>query len=161
MSLTKVVVTVGPSIEKTQTLVSLIKAGASVFRFNLKHSNYKWHSSCIKRVEKASKITGKPVAILLDLQGPEIRVGKLPEEGVNTKRGSKVLFVKENILSSFPKAIPVSESFFQRKMIKDKRFLVDEGRLEFKVLKKKKDVVLTKVIKGGNIQSQKGIPFLY
>ncbi len=60
MSLTKIVVTVGPAVEKTSTLVSLIKAGASIFRFNLKHNKHHWHSACIKKVEQASKITGKP-----------------------------------------------------------------------------------------------------
>ena len=66
MSLTKIVVTVGPAVEKTPSLVSLIKAGASIFRFNLKHNIYPWHSACIEKTKEAAEITGKPVAILLD-----------------------------------------------------------------------------------------------
>ena len=157
MSLTKIAVSVGPAVEKIPILVSLIKAGASIFRFNLKHSNHHWHSSCIKNIKKASKITGKPVAILLDLQGPEMRIGELPKEGIRAKRGSKVIFIKKNLLSSFPEAIPVSESFFQRRLIKGRRFFIDEARIELEVLKKKKDYVLAKVVRGGTIQGQKGI----
>ena len=157
MSLTKIVVTVGPALEKTNVLVSLIKAGASVFRFNLKHSNHPWHSACIKKVEQASRITKKPVAILLDLQGPEIRVGKLPKEGIEVKRGNRILFVKNNSSRSLQNAIPVSKSFFQGKLKKGKRFFIDEGRLEFEVLKRKKGGLLAKVIKGGKVESQKGI----
>ena len=134
MALTKIVVTVGPAVEKISSLVKLMKAGADVFRFNLKHGSYNWHSACIKRVERASRIAGKPVAILLDLQGPEIRVGKLTKEWIRIKKGDRALFVKEDNLRSFPEAIPVSESFFQEKLIKGKKFFIDEGRLEFKIL---------------------------
>jgi len=157
MSLTKIVVTVGPAVEKTSVLVSLIKAGASIFRFNLKHNKRHWHSACIKKVEQASKITGKPVAILLDLQGTEIRIGKLPKEGIEVKRGDKVVFTKENSLCSLDNVIPISDSFFRGKLKKGKKFFIDDGKFEFKVLKKQKDSFLTKVIKGGNIQSQKGV----
>ena len=66
MSLTKIVVTVGPAVEKTAALISLIKAGASVFRFNLKHNTHRWHSSCIQKTKEASQRTGQPVPILLD-----------------------------------------------------------------------------------------------
>jgi len=157
MALTKIAVTVGPAIEKVSTLVSLIKAGVSIFRFNLKHGNHHWHSSCIKNVEKASRIAGKPVAILFDLQGPEMRVGELPKDGIRIKRGNKVIFTKKNLLSSFPEAIPVSESFFQKRLIKGKRFFLDEARLELEVLNRKKDYISAKVIRGGVIQSHKGI----
>jgi len=157
MALTKIVVTVGPASERINTLVSFIKAGASVFRFNLKHGNHRWHSACIKKVEQASRITGQPVAILLDLQGPEIRIGKLPKDGIEVKRGEKVIFVKEDSPYSLQNVVPVSKSFFQGKLKKDKKFFIDEGRLKFKILKKRKDSFLARVIKGGSIQSQKGV----
>ena len=73
MALTKIVVTVGPTVEKVSTLCSLIKAGASVFRFNLKHNTYLWHSNCLQKTRKASKETLQPVAILLDLPEPDLK----------------------------------------------------------------------------------------
>lgn len=67
MALTKIVATVGPAVEKVSTLCSLIKAGASIFRFNLKHNTLLWHKNCLQKTRRATKETGKPVAILLDL----------------------------------------------------------------------------------------------
>jgi pyruvate kinase len=157
MALTKIVVTIGPSSEETKKIVSLIRAGASVFRFNLKHGNHEWHSKCIKRVEKASKIVGKPVAILLDLQGPEMRIGKLPKKGIKVKKQDKIIFTREHYLKSFSKGIPVSESFFQEDLAKCKKFFIDEGRLEFEILKNNKESVLTESKSCGTIYSQKGI----
>ncbi|MCX6760815.1 MAG: pyruvate kinase [Candidatus Nealsonbacteria bacterium] len=73
MSLTKIVATVGPAVEKTSELVSLIKAGANIFRFNLKHNATQWHSQLIKKTKEASKITGQPISILLDFPDPDIK----------------------------------------------------------------------------------------
>ena len=70
MNLTKIVATIGPAVESLDSMVSLINAGASVFRFNLKHNTHNWHSERIIRAEKASQIAKKPIAILLDLPGP-------------------------------------------------------------------------------------------
>ncbi len=91
------------------------------------------------------------------MQGTEIRVGKLPKEGIEVKRGDKVVFTRENSLRSLDNVIPVSDSFFRGKLKRGKKFFIDDGKFEFKVLKKQKDSFLTKVIKGGNIQSQKGV----
>ena len=66
MALTKIVATVGPATEKKETLCSLIKSGTSVFRFNLKHNTNHWHSDLIQKVKEAAKLTGQPIAILLD-----------------------------------------------------------------------------------------------
>lgn len=66
MALTKIIVTVGPAIEKENVLGSIIKAGASVFRFNLKYNTPSWHNLCIQRVKRVAKRIGRPVAILLD-----------------------------------------------------------------------------------------------
>lgn len=66
MALTKIIVTVGPAVEKENVLSSLIRAGASVFRFNLKHNTLSWHNVCIQKVKRVAKRIGQPVAILLD-----------------------------------------------------------------------------------------------
>ena len=67
MSLTKIIVTVGPAVEKENILSSLVKAGASIFRFNLKHNTFSWHSPLIQKVKKIAKISGQPIATLLDI----------------------------------------------------------------------------------------------
>lgn len=157
MSLTKIIATVGPAIEEKSTLVSLIKSGVRVFRFNLKYSDHKWHSSCIQKVRQASKEAGHPVAVLLDLQGPEVRIGELPRKKVKVKKSQEVFFFDEENPNPSKKSIPISKSFFQDGLKKDGIFFIDEGLIKFKVLKRKGGVISAKVLKGGVIRSKKGV----
>jgi len=157
MSLTKIIATVGPAVEKKSTLISLIKAGVNVFRFNLKHGSYKWHSNCIKNLEQASNETSTSIANLLDLQGPEISIGKLPEKGLKVKKGDKVTFVKKNTLVPSKNAIPASESLFQHTITKGKKLFIDDGKIKFEILKSTKNSLFAKVIRGGIIMNRKGI----
>jgi len=74
MALTKIVITVGPAVEERETLRSLIKTGASIFRFNLKYNTHRWHSALIQKTKEAARITRQPVAILLDLPGADRKI---------------------------------------------------------------------------------------
>ena len=154
MLLTKIIATVGPSIEKVEDLTSLIKAGVNIFRFNLKHNSHAWHSKCIENVEKAAKLTGKPVAVLLDLQGLNIRVGGLEGGKIAVKKGEVVSFVKEK---KRPNDILVSESFFSAHIKKNQKIFIDNGEIKFRVLIKRKESVLAKVLRGGTVKSYKSI----
>ena len=154
MSLTKIIATVGPSIERIEDLTSLIKAGVNVFRFNLKHNNHAWHSKCIENVKKAAKLTGQPVAVLLDLQGLNIRVGKLENGKTVVKKGEVINFVKNKKLSN---DILVSESFFSAHIKNGQKVFIDNGEIKFKVLNIKKNSVSAKVIRGGAVKDNKSI----
>ena len=72
--LTKVVATLGPATETEEIMQELIEAGMNVARFNTKHGTPEWHLERIHRVKKVAKKMGKSVAVLMDLQGPEIRI---------------------------------------------------------------------------------------
>lgn len=158
MSLTKIIATVGPAIDNTEKIIEAINAGASVFRFNLKHGDQDWHSNCIIKVKEASSITEKPVAILLDLQGPEIRVKKL-KDNIFVKKGEKVLFTQDdNSSNNDIITIPVSGNLFWGKLSSN-NFFLDDGRIEFKIIKNNKDSLLAEVIREGIIKSQKNINF--
>ena len=154
MSLTKIIATVGPSSESVKTLTSLIKAGVSVFRFNLKHNDYAWHSQCIDNVKSASQKSGIPVSILLDLQGLNIRIGRLQGGQILIKKGLTYNFVtKQKSVND----IIVSKSFFSAHIKKGQYILVDEGKIKFQVVKKGKDKVSAKAIRGGIIKDNKSI----
>ena len=154
MSLTKIVATVGPSSEKVESLTSLIKAGVDIFRFNLKHNNHAWHSKCIENVKKATRLTGQPVAVLLDLQGLNIRVGSLEGGEFFVKKGEIINFVKDKKSSN---DILVSESFFSTHIKKNQEIFISNGEIKFKVLSKKKNSVSVKVLRGGMVKSNKSI----
>ena len=76
--LTKVVFTLGPATEHERVLASLIEAGVDVCRFNMAHANHTWTRTMIRRVREVCNRTGRHIAILMDVKGPEIRTGDLP-----------------------------------------------------------------------------------
>ncbi len=154
MALTKIIATVGPSCRKVETLVSLIKAGVRVFRFNLKHGSYVWHSQCIENVKEASQKINEPVGVLLDFQGLNIRIGDL-EDDIKIERGDKVNFVKKQ--DSSENNIVVSNSFFSADLSKNQKIFIDDGKIELKVLKSKGETCQAEVIRGGLVKSNKGI----
>jgi len=88
---TKIVCTIGPASESVETIVKMIKAGMNVARLNFSHGTHENHALLIKNVREAEKITGEPIAIMQDLQGPKIRLGVLPEKGVAFKKLPKAV----------------------------------------------------------------------
>jgi len=159
MALTRIIATVGPSLSKQSTLLSLIKSGVDVFRFNLKFNDHQWHSEHIEKIRKASEKAGTPVAILLDLQGSEVRLGNIPGEKRKVKKGQRISFVEEKSFDSYQDCIPISDCFFQSEIKKGRTFFIDEGRIKFKILEKKQNTITGEVLEGGIIKSRKGINF--
>ncbi|MBI4052056.1 MAG: pyruvate kinase, partial [Elusimicrobia bacterium] len=92
MKKTKIIATLGPSSEKPATLKSLISAGTNAFRLNCSHASLEEMASDIQLIRKTANSLGRPVAIMLDLQGPRLRTGRLRNnEPVSLKTGHKIL----------------------------------------------------------------------
>ncbi len=89
---TKIVATIGPATETKDTIEQLIHAGMNVARFNTKHGTPKWHQERIERVKQVAHDLNKPVAVLLDLQGPEIRITLPDGEPFQIKEGEDMIF---------------------------------------------------------------------
>jgi pyruvate kinase len=130
--LTKIVATLGPATETEEIMKELILAGMNIARFNTKHGTPEWHLERIRRVKKVAKELNKPVGVLLDLQGPEIRINLKNEESFNLEKDEKAKFVttdpgeKEmNIPQIVVDAIQVGDLVS-----------VDDGICEFKVTDK-------------------------
>lgn len=157
MAFTKIVATVGPSCDRVEQLTTLINTGVSVFRFNLKHNTQEWHSVRIKRVEEASQKLGKPVATLLDFQGPEIRIGSFHgKSGISLSEGEQVYFVtSEN--SNYEKAIILNNLELLKRLNPGQKILLDAGAFVFEVVKNEQDKVLTKVLTGGVLTARKSV----
>src|SRR3989339_1475532 len=79
---TKIICTIGPSTDSVESLIKLINAGMDAARLNFSHGTHDYHAQTIKNIRAASDATGKPVAILQDLQGPKIRTGKVENGSV-------------------------------------------------------------------------------
>ena len=95
----KIIATIGPSSSSKAMLTAMIKAGVNVCRLNMSHGTYEAHAEVIKSIREASLETGYEVAIIADLQGPKIRVDKLPEPLKLEKDSKNLLFTNSLILN--------------------------------------------------------------
>lgn len=153
---TKIVCTIGPASNSVPTLVKLMKAGMNVARLNFSHGTYPAHAALIKSIKVAAKQTGQIIPLLQDLQGPRIRLGVIPKEGVSVKNGETVVF-STSISSYFKNKIPVTYKKLSREVRPGDRILVADGLFEFVVKNVKGGDVVTKVVNGGLLTSNKGM----
>ena len=98
----KIIATLGPASSSVEKLVELINAGARVFRINFSHGSFDDSDKLIKNIREAEKRTSVFVAILGDLSGPKIRVGKVVEGGVMLLEKQKIRFVAHDIIGVLP-----------------------------------------------------------
>src|SRR5262245_51680706 len=92
---TKIVATVGPTTESPEMLEKLVRAGVDVFRLNFAHGDWTWHDTVFARIREVSTKLDKPVAILQDLGGPKLRLGELPNGGLQLGIGERYRFVSQ------------------------------------------------------------------
>ncbi|MFC1810551.1 pyruvate kinase [Patescibacteria group bacterium] len=149
---TKFVCTLGPASESPKVLEKMMKAGMDCARLNFSHGSYSNHAMLIKRIRAAAKKVGVPLAIMQDLQGPKIRIGKI--ENTEVSRGSEI------ILTCGPKSknkIPVQYKELYKDVKKGSLLLIDDGLIELKVAQKKGKDIYCKVLNSGTIKANKGI----
>ena len=153
---TKIVCTIGPASESKEILLEMVKAGMNVARLNFSHGTYENHAMLIRNIREVEKQTGEPIAIMQDLRGPKIRVGKLPAEGVELKNKEEVEF-DTSVTEYQDNVIPI-DYFELAKFLKvGERILFNDGRIEVKIESIKNNRIKTKVVVGGLLLSQKGI----
>jgi len=158
MKRTKIVCTIGPASAKPAFLSAMIKSGMNVARLNFSHGTHASHAKLVRMVRAAAKKAGEPVAILGDLQGPKIRLGNLPEEGVELKNGAEVVF--STAVGTYKgKELPVTYKGLHKDVKKGDRILIDDGLLEVKVTSVAGPRIAAKVINGGKVTSHKGMNF--
>lgn len=155
MKRTKIVCTIGPSSNALSTLVALGNAGMDVARLNFSHGTHADHETVFNRLGAAGKKLGRPFGILQDLQGPKIRVGDLPKEGVTLVAGRRVVF--STAASPEEGDIPVTLPSLHEDVNPRERLLLDDGLLEVEVRKIDGRRIITEVVQGGTLTSHKGL----
>lgn len=157
----KIVCTLGPSSSTKSMIRKLIKAGMDVARLNFSHGDHASHLKMIRLIRECAQETGKPVAILQDLQGPKLRVGNLPVEGIQLNAGTSVrLFMsdqQDEIIDMDDIAFPLDVPNLTRVVKSGNRILLDDGKLELQVTSVGDKFVDTRVILGGVLKSHKGV----
>ncbi len=152
---TKIICTIGPASNTLEKLMTLTEAGMNVCRLNFSHGTHDEHALVIQRIREVKKKTGEPLAILQDLQGPKIRVGELPKEGVTLEHGKDVIFTTGK--AEIPKKLPVTYMELHKDVKAGQTILLDDGLLMVKVKSVKGKDDLCDVIHGGLLTSHKGM----
>ena len=155
---TKIVATIGPACADKDSLVKMIKAGMNVARLNFSHGTYDEHAALIAKIREAEVETGEPVAIMQDLQGPRIRLGNLPESGVDLPAG-QMATLNFDSLEYKNNQIPINFPGLENNLRVGERILIDDGRVETKIVKIEGSLVYVEVIDGGVLISHKGLNF--
>lgn len=152
----KIVCTMGPAVESPEKAAELISAGMNVARLNLSHGGYEEHQSRLDLVRKAAADAGKPVAILVDLQGPKIRLGRFENGPHNLSRGDTFTITTDEI-SGTKERVGTTYKGLPGDCKKGDRILIDDGKVTVEVLEVKGSDVITTVIEPGPVSNNKGI----
>lgn len=159
---TKIVCTLGPSSDSVSEIVGLIQSGMNVARLNFSHGTHEHHKKIIENLHKAEKITGKTIAVLQDLQGQKIRIGKLPDKGIDIKKGEFITLTCEKIIGHQKRnrtVIPLQNKRIIKTVKKGDCILIKDGLIETKVVQKYAEHIICKVICGGLLSSNNGLNF--
>jgi pyruvate kinase len=153
---TKIVCTLGPASSTDDTLEKMIRIGMDVARLNFSHGTHEEHRSMLEKVRAAAQRAGEAVAILLDLQGPKIRTGRLAGPSVFLKDGSSFTITLDNIEGN-ENIVSTTYEHLPGDVKPGDMILMDDGLLQLEVVSKTPRSVLTTVVHGGILKPHKGI----
>ena len=156
MQRTKIVCTIGPASRDPDTLTALIRAGMDVARLNMSHGAHDLHRENLRRIRQLAEELDKPIAVLADLQGPKLRVGIMPPEGVPLVAGEKLVLTTEPITAE-PGRVPVQYEHLPEAVKAGDRILIDDGLIELRVTGVEGREIETQVVIEGTLKSNKGL----
>jgi len=152
----KIVCTLGPAVESPEKVKELIAAGMNMARLNLSHGSYEEHQGRLDRVRSAAKEAGKAVAVLVDLQGPKIRLGRF-ENGPHELARGDVFTITTDEIAGTKERVGTTYKGLPGDCKAGDRILIDDGRVTVEVLEVKGNDVITKCIQPGFVSNNKGI----
>ena len=156
MRKTKIICTLGPATEKTEVLRQLIQKGSDVFRLNMSHASHDWVRDIVPRIRMLAQKAGRPVALLLDTQGPAIRTGDL-KANLHLKAGDILEFTVHGAQSKERYSVDVNYPGFADDVIVGNTILVDNGLIKLLVLDKVRNRVRCKVLTRAILGSRRHI----
>jgi pyruvate kinase len=154
--LAKIVATLGPSSSTREQLLALFHAGVDVFRLNLSHGTHEDHRARHAVIREIEQDTGRPISILVDLQGPKLRIGPLTGGEAQIERGQPFrLDLEDRLGDSTRVRLPHPEVLSALTPGAD--LLIDDGRLKLKVERTGQGYADTTVVLGGRLKDRKGV----
>src|SRR3954454_20451721 len=156
MRKTKIICTLGPATESEETLARMVDAGTDVFRLNMSHAKHPWARQVVSRIRRLSEKVARPVAILLDTQGPAIRTGDLKTD-LKLKAGDILEFTVRGAKDEEKYSVDVNYAGFVNDISVGDTVLVDNGMMRMQVLEKKTDRIRCRVLTPGRLGSRRHI----
>jgi pyruvate kinase len=153
---TKIVATLGPAVDSEDAIASLMDAGADVLRLNLSHGEREDHQRFVDQTRKAQARTGRNVAIMVDLQGPRLRVGSIEGGSMMLETGTQAVLTSRDVLGA-DGIVPVTYERLEEDLEEGVIVLIDDARVECVVERVTPDGVQVKVVRGGPVGNRKGI----
>lgn len=153
---TKIVATIGPASESKEILERLIKAGLNVARLNFSHGDPAKHTEVVERIREIAKTTGRRVAIMADLPGPKMRLGKIDPEPIQLFPGNRFTLTNEDIVGDAHRA-SMSFEALPRVVKPGNRLFLNDGLVQLVVERITGNNVECVVAVGGELRSRKGL----
>ena len=152
----KIVCTLGPAVESVEKITELIDAGMNMARLNLSHGSHDEHQKRLDLVRVTSKKANKAVAILVDLQGPKIRLGRFSSGPHELSRGDTFTITTDDVAGTKDKVSTTYKGLPGDCKAGD-AIMIDDGKVSVQVVQVKGNDVITKVIQPGMVSNNKGI----
>jgi pyruvate kinase len=152
----KIVATLGPASSSPEIIRALFEAGADVFRFNFSHGSLEDHRRRYDIVRAIERETGRPIAVLADLQGPKLRIGRLASGPIALAAGDRIRFdldagpgTRERISLPHPEVLAA--------LAPGVHLLIDDGKMRLEVEEARQGSALARVVTGGKLSERKGV----
>ncbi|MGF1541963.1 MAG: pyruvate kinase [Pleurocapsa sp.] len=154
---TKIVATIGPASSSREIIREMVCRGMNVARLNFSHGSYQDHAEIVKSIRSVARELSTPITILQDLQGPKIRVGNLPEEGLLLEAGKKITLVPQSDWEANKDDIAIDYPYLAEEAELGGQILLDDGLLELEIKSIDGSAVICEVVEGGILKSRKGV----
>jgi len=154
--MTKIVATLGPASSSPEIIRDLFESGVDVFRLNFSHGTHDDHRERIETIRAIEQDANRPIAIMMDLQGPKLRVGDFTEGAATLENGASFRFDMDETLGDATRVnLPHSEIFAA--LEPNSELLVNDGKIRMRVTDCGNDFAETEVVIGGEISNHKGV----
>ena len=153
---TKIVATIGPASESPPVLERLLRAGLNIARLNFSHGDFSSHSQRIANIRAAARATGCRVAIMADLPGPKMRLGKIEPEPIQLVNGQPFTLTTEEVLGN-SKCVSMSFAALPKVVKQGDKLFLNDGLVQLEVERVSGNEVNCKVLVGGELRSRKGL----
>ncbi|MFQ6019166.1 MAG: pyruvate kinase, partial [Dehalococcoidia bacterium] len=153
---TKILATVGPASHDKATIRALIEAGVDAFRLNFSYGDQDEHARAAELIREASRQLRRPVAILQDLQGPKIRVGRLVDGPYELAAGTEVTIATRDATGDRTR-IPIRVERLSQEVRAGDRVFLGDGEVELKVVAARDGEIVAQVVEGGTLKENLGV----